>query len=509
MLALGIAAWLMRFAVGRTTNPQSLLQFAGTHASSDGRNAKVLQTHEKYVLSLVQEYGHRGHNTSLSQDAIDAINTIKDWVGTMYDNYLTEHNAETSQAKVGCEDQFDSCETNSDVAHGELLITENSTNHSRINHADCREREITCGTDRDASCLEYDTYRKTNPSALLPACAKANPSHLDEVHIKAPYDPPCLDNSSCDLFVMEQCLENMRTWDSGLYPLYDKCDGDQQDCDELNAECDTLQTAFEVQYCSYAVEYYVLCTSLSTCWAAAEDTCIATCDNIAKSVKARKADNETGDRIICLLDVLLADNDDKTALLEECKAKHYDTSFWDITCLADTVPFPADVPYCSGGAPQHVPCEDEWITQEYSEFEADNLHDCTSCEHHQRTLEYKGCYDPKQIKPFETGHVWNQVNTLDAMIGRTLNDGHSVFGVAISIADGHGFGLASAYSLFHNITPAYGVGDCGFRCEVNGTQFCGCDYRPGVGHNQHCVPDGASFGVNDIVDIRAVYEITE
>merc|ERR1712127_1063861 len=151
------------------------------------------------------------------------------------------------------------------------------------------------------------------------------------------------------------------------------------------------------------------------------------------------------------------------------------------------------MPYCSGGAPEHVPCESEWITQEYSAFEADNLHNCTSCEHHTRTLVYKGCYDPAQLKEHET-HFWNDYSSLDAMIGRTLNDGRSVFGVAISKRDGNGFGLGSSYTKFHNITPSYGVGDCGFRCEVNGTQFCGCDFRPGVeGHTQDCVPAGTEF----------------
>lgn len=515
MLALGIAAWLMRVAVGRTTNPQSLLQFAGTHSSSDGRNAKALQAHEKYVLSLVEEYGHRGHDTSLSQDAIDAINTIKDWVGTMYGNYLTEHNADTNQATLGCENQFTNCETTAAVAHGDLLITENSTNHSRILHTACRANETACETDRDASCDVYDNFRQNNDSALLPACAKANPSHLDNEHIQAPHDP-CLSNSNCDLLVMEQCLERMKVWDGLLYPLYDACDGHQQNCDQKNAECDTLQTAFEVQYCSYAVEYYVLCTSLSTCWAAAENTCVSTCNNIAISVKARKADNETGDRIVCLLDVLLADNEDKTEMLNQCKVKQYNTDFWDIPCLRDTMEaaaagsFPAAMPYCSGGAPEHVPCESEWITQEYSQFEADNLHSCTSCEHHTRTLLYKGCYDPAQLDEFQV-HLWKNVKSLDAMIGRTLNDGRSVFGVAIPTEDGNGFGLGSSYTKFlDNITPSYGVGDCGFKCEENGEQFCGCYFnKASAGHTQDCVPDGAEFASNDNVDVRAVYEITE
>merc|ERR1719491_2933553 len=106
-----------------------------------------------------------------------------------------------------------------------------------------------------------------------------------------------------------------------------------------------IQTDFETKHCSYNFEKNVKCANLYDCWKAADNTCNETCKLIEANGQARAADNETGMRLQCLLQVLFGEYNGtwfqprlnataREGALNLCKDKEYDeiTASWLMKC---------------------------------------------------------------------------------------------------------------------------------------------------------------------------------
>jgi len=106
--------------------------------------------------------------------------------------------------------------------------------------------------------------------------------------------------------LMEACLEAVNLWFHPLYHYYLKCNSDDQHTDFQ--ECKPEQNEYEQMVCTWRTEENKLCDEYDACIAGAQAKCgagAATCTQVGNKILARKADYETGQRIVCLLSVLI------------------------------------------------------------------------------------------------------------------------------------------------------------------------------------------------------------
>lgn len=202
-------------------------------------------------------------------------------------------------------------------------------------------------------------YQQTEPNpATLPSCASGSngdQSAFGDDFIRAA-------TGSSDLTDMESCLEDTKTWldgdagdvNLGLYTLYSECNRVQNDCTKDVASCDLLQGQFQDQRALYAEESNLRCSGLRTCLEGESHDCEVECPLIKIRADAREADNETGERLVCLLENLFGELLEEKVVTDDypngtwfgpqpdaqaridglasCKDNTYDTSAWQIDC---------------------------------------------------------------------------------------------------------------------------------------------------------------------------------
>lgn len=107
--------------------------------------------------------------------------------------------------------------------------------------------------------------------------------------------------------VMEVCLEAVNVWFHPLYHYYIKCT--HNDFHSDFETCKDEQNAYETQTCAWREQEDKFCDEYDKCIEDQCDECSQPdsqlCASVATKVAARKADYETGQRIICLLSVLI------------------------------------------------------------------------------------------------------------------------------------------------------------------------------------------------------------
>jgi len=177
---------------------------------------------------------------------------------------------------------------------------------------------------------------------------------------------------------MESCLEDMNRWLDPLYELMEACARDNQNCQKWPKECRNQQTDFEFYNCEWNLVVGTKCSFYETCYTGAIKKADADCDVIQLRAAARQADNETAERIKCLLGVLMIDDnatkvaaegsESKADKLKACKSVSYAqfNAAWKITCPAADWPPKAQYPAglnCS--APRHDPCSNDFFQAEY------------------------------------------------------------------------------------------------------------------------------------------------
>jgi len=312
---------------------------------SSSRVSRSLAGFEKYANNLVRQY--EKHQAPPSNETKEAIQTVVNYIESFYTLHNDSHwnDVDTTDQKCNATQGHDEC-INSYYDEDELDRTKTATEAARVLHVACRINETCEGEQKGAKCAEYDAYRSQAGecndlgchSATFPGCASGGRTSSD------------LDNASISTTdtdkqtQMENCLEEVESWHRELYTLYIGCDrGDGDSIGESSVSdeksCSDYQKEFEEAHCTYQEKLNMNCIEgYDLCMKTTQTYCQEWCTGSLKvNVNARKAENETGERILCLLKVLLDTSDDqKKVELEICKTKNYsNTDHFNISCEID------------------------------------------------------------------------------------------------------------------------------------------------------------------------------
>jgi hypothetical protein len=367
------------------SKPASLVQMRSQHAQVMARmeekkqgleyesQHEVLLGFQKFVSGVVDRMtgdGDDTHNTGLSGDDKQAINIIKNYIAGLYDQMLASHQCAVDYVKIQCEDQFDDCtgDTMNCMHHLETLYT-SAWGHQSSHHS-CRTTELTGYSGYKSTCGSYCTKKRTD---AWPDCAAT--VFTDDVYL-------CAEEGSAQLAELEECLVKVHAWTTTMTDHQVPCTSDQSSWTTQQSTCYGHKSNVESTWCEYASEHDTLCGDFSTCWDEAYQKCTSSCSTIENGVKLRKVDNKTAMQIDCLLDVLLTENPDKWADLEQCidvdPLGYSDGTEWDIACpQAGYEPKPALPNLVSNvlnasqktcSPPVDRPCADVWQCTVYGLF---------------------------------------------------------------------------------------------------------------------------------------------
>lgn len=362
-----------------TAKQASLMQFKSLSRKkqalaleTQGTVASKLARFEKFTDGLVAKYGQPDDSVTHADESIkpdagtlDAVKEVLDFINGLGNSMQGYHNDDVEQAYNITKDSHHCVNLHlSAQIVADIGAAKNTSDTLQTAHTNCRDSavldcEASCSPN--GACIEYDRYRTNqdnrdpNP-ASLPSCASGDESDFVDAYIRAPKD-------SSELTDMELCLEKTKTWLDGdgdtvlgLYTLFAECNRVETSCTSLVAKCDTNQEDFEMARETYALESNMHCENLATCLNGEDHDCQVECPQIQIRAGARAADNETGQRLVCLLEnlfgVLLEEKNtavtddypngtwfgpqpskqDRISGLEACKMKEYDTEAWHITC---------------------------------------------------------------------------------------------------------------------------------------------------------------------------------
>jgi len=362
---------LLQEGAGQKSAEVMMLE-AGEQIKS-GNTRAALAGFQKFTDQLVATYGKVG--ARMNNDTSQAILTVIAYMDTLYDYLVDWHDSDKARAEK-CEQHLDRCQDDH-LGDATVLYIEGlevTVNSSRKAHLECRHGCDACPALKDQACKAYDDYRTLKGSAPdrqpLPGCAQQD---LSDAGVSADEGQP--------LTNMEQCLTTFEQWFDPLYEYYINCT--RFNCEACEDDCGSKQQTFEEHHCQWSTSRVDHCHAFGVCWNHTVIECDTDCSDIAINVDARKAQNETGERIECLLYVLLADNQSKPGNLEACKDTQYNTSEFDLSCHEDGTPWPPVVPEkrisCDS---TEVPCTDDFVEVEYSNVTEGNCKACLTLETH-------------------------------------------------------------------------------------------------------------------------------
>lgn len=343
---------------------------------------ETLGGYKQYVTDLVEKYKQK-HGQPDGQDLEEelnddtseiskAIGTILQYINAMYDDLERWHKYDV--------DTSASCLTDNVIQHCEDTYMSQSQIDAideaiekedkwRQSHIACRTECAKC--EENHACREYHEYRKFNEEALfekMVKCALPAPEGEDALS-----DGMIKTSDEDELKTMESCLEDAKAWLDPLYALYKNCGEESDFCPNCFDWCQRNQTDFEVHHCYVDIARNAHCFSFRKCYDDVLRDCAEhTCPDIEVRSKARAADNETGELIKCLLQVLkmrdVQDNDDdaagaKTQGLAACmEPGKFATTLWDIDCVSNGPECPPVLHPCDDTV---QPCGTEFMQQEY------------------------------------------------------------------------------------------------------------------------------------------------
>lgn len=318
------------------------------------------------VTQLVDKSG--GHSWNMTADEKLAVETIRDMVQDLFNGSLIQHGEDQFEVDEA-RDRIQRC--TDDAANTQLgAVTEkhNQADVSRNAHRECRERENKIIENTTEECRTYHSYRKNegnfNP---FPTCMST----------QLTFDKIKTDNA-VDKRNMEECLVKTVEMLRPLYHHYLGCKESNDLRTSVNLECDNKQREFEEDFCHYSAELDFACSTHDGCRNAAIQGQSRTHEEVKKAEDARKADWETAEHILCLIQVFEQDNSDKADQLNECMDASVDTSRIDI----DYHETPAGDP-CPGSWRTDRPCDDAWLETEYRSqtgwFNSTTINECTAC----------------------------------------------------------------------------------------------------------------------------------
>lgn len=365
-----------------------------THSSLKARLAE----YTKFTENLVAKYGEdppeasrESYDKDPTPEELEAVRVVLEFIDDMYQSLLGWHQADVVKAQqCSTEAIIESCQLNGDQSAG-LVTLRQKLDEQSDNHTQCRDSCYELA-NRD-SCPDYDSYRKDEGQyagepveAKLPPCVLAPKWAFADASIQT--------TDMAQLAIMEECLEETKKWLDPLYGKYKNCSRHENNINDCIADCSTKQTVFEEGHCLWYAQTTSQCGSVSQCGEDETAECLQECDDIQVREDARKADNETGQRLVCLLHVIFGSpvdvNDPNTAwiprptdkqrpqALDACKGANYVPPDWSITCNPASpfvVPPPCDhqdIPTCGTGFHQTwyeplgllVPCLDQCTKKE-------------------------------------------------------------------------------------------------------------------------------------------------
>jgi len=372
---------VLAYALAEGPVPSSLLQKATNVKStvmeqdlSGGRHrhgqSKALSGYEKYVSELVENVV--AHNLTITSQEQSAIDMIFQFIEDMFADLVTENVTDDALLEQHCIDAVITCyDSRNAVTWPTLDAAFDLSKEKCQKHDECRAVERDLRLDMQQKCIEYDTYRQ-NPSAASPALAPEcrSTDALSPAFIRA------VDKDKRQQ--MEACLTEFVQWSNPLYPLYLACDRAKDNVTNITAICDGYQDECEEKRCTFTGMHDVTCTDYNGCYSNERDQCDLTCSLVQEAVAARKADNETAERVKCLMAIFNAENADKAGLLKSCKEATHDVSPWDITCPSLEPLPPPPIP-CDR---HDRPCEESWYQREYHDkswFPVVKMQPCDPC----------------------------------------------------------------------------------------------------------------------------------
>lgn len=304
------------------------------------------------VVKLANASG--GHSWNMTDTEKLALDTIRQMVRQLFNTSQIQHASDQAEVDF-VRDDVQNC-TN-DSAHGgsdlaDKLITAGimraEANRTRGLHAQCRIAQNQKVNDTHTSCLAYDTHRKDESLSTPPACMATglvfNKISSDDSTVKAQ---------------MESCLTSTVQLLQPLYDKYKTCRDNKNNKSNLATDCSTKQGDFENDFLDYADFLNDTCTEYSTCRSNKIAWRNTLHGNVQRSEAARKADWQTGHRLLCLMRVFDADNDNKTSTLQACMNLTVDVS--NITINYHGIPAAG---VCIREADQ--PCDTSWLNREYT-----------------------------------------------------------------------------------------------------------------------------------------------
>jgi len=417
--------WFLKLSVALVGVHQvsASIKASAKDALIQGSASRTLAGFQKYTDNLVNAYLEKGE--TIRADSPDC-NIIREYIEGLHSQSLLAHEQDQGVG-AECTTQMNSCDTYFTGHNSQLDDLQDGVSRARTKHSTCRNVQAgacehsdslngfaVVNNDAANKCELYNYFRKNTEQADLPDCAGGgdvfDPDHfaLGDVLITADEGTTA---GLAALHKMEACLVKMKNWlitgegysdrtpewsypgPPGLFPRMDECatntgccsdPGECMDPPQGPGECCDKQHQLENKHCSYEVERQTHCTSLRDCWAEKTTLCNTQCGAVEERVVGRKLDNETMERISCLLDALTdTDDTEKAEKLEACKAdgtstraRAFQTSltdkiaFWDIDgCPPDYVAHP-NHSHCQ--TPILGTCHPDWLQQEYGTWKGLN-----------------------------------------------------------------------------------------------------------------------------------------
>jgi len=337
-------------------------------AEAESRS-QTLSGFQKFTDSLVEKYKSGQAPMEVDSTTREAIENVTKFIDSFFPHADVAHNQDLAEiTRCTNQDCDSSCagEFDSGTISGELNRLETKSTEM----VSCIEENENTNEQNAHNCYAYDWYRN---NIGLPDCVYQG--HYPDICSQddPDEDHPYLgdfcdgmitaDSESVQLEKMEECLVAFNEWFNGpgetgdawilprndqqhifqavprtvgIFQLYNDCK--RPGSGEQSLVCQEYVTEYHMDHCEYALVLNHECEEHSSCIETCDGNCNI-CDDIKIKAGARKADNETGERIKCLLNVLIdtAKVDKKTELEACTNATAIDryellASHFDLTC---------------------------------------------------------------------------------------------------------------------------------------------------------------------------------
>jgi len=308
--------------------------------------------------------GTTGGRGGVTDEEREAVRVVLEFIQDMYLSLKSWHDSDVVLAASCTQESIvNECQL-TDELFGQMNSRKSEVDTLAVDHEACRQEGVTACPAFPPQCPDYDNYRKnqgeymgqannaktpSTPLYKLPDCVYLPRDDAGNLLPTAAFADDSIQTSdTTQLQTMEDCLRETKSWLDPLYTKYKDCERQEDDCQDKCPECKDKQSLFEEKHCEWISYLSTSCSGVQDCGNDATAECSTTCNSIQVRESARIADNETGQRLVCLLHVIFGEPKDvhapntefyprpseegRAAALALCKQKPYDTPDWNIQC---------------------------------------------------------------------------------------------------------------------------------------------------------------------------------